>query len=348
MKNFYEIENFKYTLDENNNHVVVCTPEREKPKKVFKYYGLNTNSINALTETNLFATHPFQFNDSIDSSELLLDFTNISIERYISFFERMLHESEFNKHNWQKNYYEDKTDNFNGIRRFVYANFSRNYGMISLTTQPFNILMWSHYTNETGFVIEFDTDKLLSEIKINKDINNYCFRPVQYLSDVQQIDTFHENFTTPDIPLLYITTIKRKEWEYEDEWRLSIYKNSMDIPFQKLYPAMDKYVGKDNRFFKYTSSSINSINLGKHFFNGSNCSSIEDGNIFVLKNTTLFEKQFVSFVEHLIENYNENLFMSGELEKRKFLVRSLGKIKLEKISENKFKVVDLGDVKIAN
>lgn len=346
MINQFEFENFKYSLSEQNNHIVSCTPERTNPETVYKYYGLSNNSMNALIENKIFATHPFLFNDSIDSSELLLDFTNITEERYISFFQRMLVDSEFRKHNWNQNYEDDKTQNFQGIRQFVYANFSRNYGLISLTTQPFNILMWSHYTAETGFVVEFDTTELLNDIKENKDITNYCFRPVQYVENVKKIDTFADNFTTPDIPLLYITTIKRKDWEYEDEWRLSIYKSSMDIPFQKLYPAMDKYEGKDHRFFYYKKESIKSISLGKHFFNGINCEQVEDGGIFVLKNTTDEEKDFVNFVNHLYDNYNDDLFMSGEYEKGNYLIRSLGKINLKKIDNNKFKVIDLNKIVI--
>src|SRR5690606_2070986 len=149
------------------------------PSKIYKYYSISENSMNALEELKLYSTHPFLFNDSIDSSELLLDFKNISEERYISFFNRMLTPEEFNKYDWKENYVEDKDDNFNGIRNFTYANFSRNYGLISLTTVPFNILMWSHYTSETGFVIGFETQSLLNDIKYNKDINNYCFRPIQ-------------------------------------------------------------------------------------------------------------------------------------------------------------------------
>lgn len=37
--------------------------------------------------------------------------------------------------------------------------FSRNYGILSLTRQPLNSLMWSHYGDEhQGVVLGFDTD----------------------------------------------------------------------------------------------------------------------------------------------------------------------------------------------
>ncbi|AZB34254.1 DUF2971 domain-containing protein [Chryseobacterium bernardetii] len=350
MRQEFQYKNFIYILDENNNHVVETIPDIPIPSKIYKYYSISENSMNALEELKLYSTHPFLFNDSIDSSELLLDFKNISEERYISFFNRMLTPEEFNKYDWKENYVEDKDDNFNGIRNFTYANFSRNYGLISLTTVPFNILMWSHYTSETGFVIGFETQSLLSDIKYNKDINNYCFRPIQYVDKVEKIDMFHSRFSTPDVPFLYITTVKRDNWQYEDEWRLSIYKNSMDIPFGKLYPAMKTYPGKEDRFFRYQKESIESISLGKHFFNGSNCELTKEGNIFVLHKrfdeNKESDERFINFVNHLINNYNDKLYMSGELERGNILLRSLGRIKIEKISEKEYKIIDLKEIKV--
>lgn len=263
----------------------------------------------------------------------------------------MIKPKEFKKYDFGAAFEEDKKRNFYSIRNYVYTNFSRNFGIISLTTIPFNILMWSHYTNETGFAIGFDTTKLLADIKKNKDINNYCFRPVQYVESIEFINVFSEDFSTPDVPFLYATTIKRNEWQYEDEWRLSIYKNNMGIPFSKLYPDTTDFAGSNHRFFYYSPEAIESISLGKHFFNGRNCQSVREGNIFTLYKRDDEENKendelFIELVNHLTENFNDKLYMSGEYENGNTLVRSLGKISLEKISENVFKLTDLKEIAI--
>ncbi|MDQ0065917.1 DUF2971 domain-containing protein [Chryseobacterium lathyri] len=349
MEQKYTYKDFTYILDKNNNHIVEVNPKRDTPEEIYKYYSITKNSITALKDLKLYATHPFLFNDSIDSSELILDFRNISKERYISFYERIINREEFLKHDFGSLYEEDKKRKFYDIRNAIYTTFSRNFGIISLTTIPFNILMWSHYTNETGFVIEFDTKKLLDSIKINKDVNNYCFRPVQYVENIEFIDVFSKDFSTPDVSFLYATTIKRNEWEYENEWRLSIYKNDMGIPFSNLYPDTNDYEGSDNRFFHYSLDSIHSISLGKHFFNGKNCEFVNEGNIFTLyrrddEKNKENDELFIELVNHLAENFNDNLYMSGEYENGNTLVRSLGKINLEKVSENVFKLIDLKQI----
>jgi hypothetical protein len=244
---------------------------------------------------------------------------------------------------------QDIKRNFYTFRNLTYNYFTRNIGLISLTTVPFNILMWSHYTNESGFVIEFDTKNLLNDINVkNNDIDNYCFRPVQYVEDIEFINMFDKEFSTPDIPLLYSTNIKRKEWEYEDEWRLGIYKRNMGIPFSSLYPGESDYEGTNSRFFYYSKNSIESISLGKHFFSGINCDEVINNNgiIVTLKNRSEekfkdIDKNFITLVNHLFENYNDKLYMSGEYEEQDKLKRSLGQICLERIDNKTFKIIDL-------
>ncbi|RMZ58446.1 DUF2971 domain-containing protein [Chryseobacterium nematophagum] len=347
----YTYNNFTYELDEKFNHIVTTNPQTKEPDVIYKYYGIGENSFSALENLRLYCTHPYLFNDSMDSSELLLDFENLTIDKFKRFHQKMLPDK-LDKLNLDELFEEDLKRNFYTFRGFVYNYFSRKIGLISLTTIPFNILMWSHYTNETGFLIEFDTKNLLDDIpQKNKDITNYCFRPVQYVEKLEIIKMFDENFKTPDIPFLYTTTIKLKEWEYEQEWRLSIYKEDMGIPASILYPGVIDYEGKNNRFFKYSKETIKSISLGKHFFSGRNCEKVvyEKGIV-----VTLFEredekfkdsdKKFINFVNHLNNEYNDRLYISGEYGDGGVLRRSLGRIELEKLDYKTFKIVELKDI----
>ena len=238
---------------EGGNHKVITNPVRDEPDTVFKYYYNNDNSIDALIKNYLFATHPFSFNDSIDSSELLLNMENISKERYMAIFQRLIKPEALKEYDLDVIFHEDQKNSFQAARRFIYEYFTRQVGLISLTTQPLNILMWSHYSSESGFILELNRKCLINNLRHhNKDINNYCFRPVQYVEQLESIDMFQEAFKTPDLSFLYMTNVKRKEWEYEDEWRLAVYKNDMGVPFSYLNIGSGNYEGTQERRIYYS------------------------------------------------------------------------------------------------
>ena len=68
-----------WTYELKNSNFNVIPPEGiETPSSVFKYYSNNKNSLDALVNQYLFCSHPYQLNDSIDSTSLLWDFSNLS------------------------------------------------------------------------------------------------------------------------------------------------------------------------------------------------------------------------------------------------------------------------------
>jgi hypothetical protein len=339
MDQSFKYKNFIYLL-ENDSHKVITDPITNEPECVFKYYYNNENSVDALTKNYIFATHPFSFNDSIDSSQLLLNMENITKERYIGIFERLIKPEEFKTYDFDNFYDEDKKNSFQTARRFIYNYFTRQVGLISLTTQALNILMWSHYSSESGFIIEFDTKCLINNLrKYNKDINNYCFRPVQYVDELESIDMFQEGFKTPDLSFLYMTNVKRKEWEYEDEWSLSVYKNDMGVPFSYLDIGRDNYQGTQERKIYYSKDCIESIVLGKHFFNGKNCSHVNAEMVF-----TISDEKFKDLLQHIYEHYNDRIYMSGEIEKEAKFGRSVSRIELIKIAHDRFQLLDMKEI----
>lgn len=339
MNQSFEYKDFTYLL-ENGNHNVIVNPIREEPESVFKYYYNNENSIDALTKNYLFATHPLSFNDSIDSSELLLNLENITEERYIGIFKRLLKPEILKEYDFKTIFPEDQKNSFMVARKFIYEYFTRQVGLISFTTQPLNILMWSHYSSESGFIVELDKKCLINNLRQhNEDINNYCFRPVQYVKELESIDMFQESFKTPDLSFLYMTNVKRNEWEYEDEWRLAIYKNDMGVPFSFLNIGTENYAGSQERKIYYSHDCVKSIVLGKHFFNGKNCSAVSQDLIF-----NICDEKFKSLVQNIYKNYNDKIFMSGEVQKDSKFGRSVSRIEFIKISDERFQLVNLKEI----
>jgi len=86
-------------------------------------------------------------------------------------------------------------------------------GLFSLSADPYNILMWSHYSlNHSGFVIGFDTKSLSNDYDF--DYIEPMIYQQEYPIILGQDDTtmqFHKKFF-----------YKSNLWNYEDEWRISI------------------------------------------------------------------------------------------------------------------------------
>lgn len=335
MGNDEEFKYRKFTYKfQQGKHIV--EHNKEEPNTFFKYYSVDDYKIDAILNNYLYASHPYSFNDSIDSSELLIDFREITLEVYKKIYRLIYSEENHEKTDFNKKFKEDKLSSFDEIRRKFYLYFSRQLGLISLTTNPLNILMWSHYSTESGFIIEIDKKTLLENLKnLNSEIGDYCLRPIQYVKNIESINMFKKEFKTPIIPFfMYMTSVKRSEWKYEDEWRLSIYKKNMGLPLAYLSPGSNDYIGEQERRLFYPKEAIKNIILGKYFFNGNNTNKINSDLSFELKLTP-----FLDFVNYIFENYHDRLYMSGELETNNNFNRSIEKIKLVKENCNKFKII---------
>lgn len=204
--------------------------------------------------------------------------------------------------------------------------------------------MWAHYSSEKGFAIELDTQKLKDNIKSrNEDIERFSLTPIQYVKKLDAIDVSAKDFYQTDIPLSYISNIKRDVWKYENEWRLRIYKEAMEVPIKDFFPTLKNIEGK-NRFIHYPKEAIKAVFLGKYFANGNNCKAIDDKTI-VLKDSSQKDSSqkdcFIEFINYLSENFNDRLYLSGELESNSTFGRCLGKIELKKIDNSTFKIIDL-------
>lgn len=122
------------------------------------------------------------------------------------------------------------------ISDVVYEEINTSIGILSLTEEFDNILMWAHYTDyHKGFVIEFN-----SEIEYLGQPHKVIYNPDNKRPSLEL------NIINPEITFL----TKSKEWEYENEYRI----------IRKLENA-DEIKG-DNYLFKFPKNLINSIYCG--------------------------------------------------------------------------------------
>ena len=129
---------------------------------------------------------------------------------------------------YHKNHFKQYVDKF------------KDYGIISLTTNNDNLLMWSHYSDEhKGIVIGFDIDE--------NDPSDFFYTPttcrfekVKYSQSRQFEGIINEN--NLDEVKLHYSIIKSNEWNYESEYRFILSYKDADI----------LYLNKKNSLFEKT------------------------------------------------------------------------------------------------
>lgn len=257
------------------------------PACFFKYYALNTYSIEALTECYVYATHPNKFNDSIDCNSQILNFQNATKEDiealYGPFYNNALEIYET-----EQNLKQNIAEHFKLIAY-------KHIGIISLATKNDSIYHWSNYSqNASGFCVEFDVKK-------------FPFRylgpfPMHYVDKIAQFDV-HNNIS---IALLIQTNIKTKDWRHEQEWRLLVSNpNGSDFDYWNedgSYNTLFNSANDHNRKMKYPLNAIKSITLGECFFNSPDIKRYsitkQEEEIIFLNEKTILHRQILDFIEH--------------------------------------------------
>lgn len=241
-----EIYKWKYIFD-GVGFDVIPSEETDKPQILFKLYGLNQYSFDALINQYIYATHPSQLNDIFDCNEELLDFDDIEVIRV--FLKDSMSDEEINRL---------IKDDLNNLKIFVQRNFRekiyRKWGVFSMTGNPNNILMWSYYCNHNGFCIEFDISKFPFKF--------YGPFPINYQPKLESLSI---NKYGIQIGVLAQSNLKDEIWKHENEWRLMVAAPDGKDMVSPNFDILKKLGGHDRRF-NYPLEAIKSIALGNRFF----------------------------------------------------------------------------------
>lgn len=198
-------------------------------------------------------TPPSALNDPFDSKP-----TNIGVEKKLEFF--------FAEDSDSRNQSEDTE----GIRK-SYENDLRtgldNFGVISLTEDPYNLLMWSHYANDhKGIVISIYCDA--STFEYHDSFTENCGvskkepsrviysnrRPGYEMPDNAIYEYFEHNFYS------HFALTKGNDWIYEKEFRYILRVNEVDVAIVKARD--DEWAESQRR----ENSDIHITSLGDTFY----------------------------------------------------------------------------------
>jgi hypothetical protein len=101
------------------------------------------------------------------------------------------------------------------LRNVIFTSLNNGIGVLCLTEEPGNLIMWAHYANNyKGFVVEFDDKHEFFHEKDSSMSELGQIRSVNYSRDRPN----HVSFT--DLSAAEIFFFKSDDWAYEKEWRM--------------------------------------------------------------------------------------------------------------------------------
>lgn len=251
----HSFNRFKYKIyidnTESKNLKELYRIESEKhkdiPQSLYKYYDLNKNGVKAFVNCQLFASHPYHFNDPFDCNRELINFNRTSLSDILELNKNIFNPEELkNLYNSKDPIDKDILDN--KLRGLVYHALYMNLGIYSMTANSESMEMWSYYNSHRGFCLKLNLKSLPDSF-----LGPF---PINYTDDFKSLD--YSKFKLASF--LYQSNIKSKCWVDENEWRLIFYTNqAMKVP------CLDM-PNSHNRIFFYDSKAIEEIILGYNFF----------------------------------------------------------------------------------
>lgn len=347
----FEYNNFTYSIDySSQENVPKIIHKQSIPDSIFKFYSISKYNIEALSQNYLYASHPIELNDILDSSPLLLYSSRpISFEIYENFYKGI-----FNSKKELEDFYTEDVES-NQCKKLINHMYNMSFnllGIISLSERENNTLMWPHYTQERGFQIKFNVSSLLQSIqdKLNDDDGElFGFHPINYTNELKPIDV--SRFRSFHIPTAYASNIKLNDWQYEKEWRIIASKKNMGIPYSKSgLNTIPDHIGIDgHRQMKYNFEAIEEISVGHNFITARDFEIewIIDDKEFVITVKRNSDEQYIAicdFLDIISDKYSDKFYFSGakyELNttNEPYLIRTKEKMTIEKIEEAKYKLI---------
>ena len=197
---------YKYKLNNSGRFPMIefDSIKEEEPEFICKYYSMNERNVSALLSNRLFVSSPDQLNDIFDTLFLRIEVHPSQFEIYKSLTESV-------------GLKIDKEQFINSLqyrimfRNTLFAIWNSSIGIFSTTDDPLNDLMWAHYTENEGFLVQFDYKRFPDNF--GKPI------PISYLNN-EEFQTTKSNNLFEE--LFINALLKKKIWNYENEYRFLV------------------------------------------------------------------------------------------------------------------------------
>lgn len=253
------------------------------PDIIYKYRSWNKKfHKDILLKNEVYMSSPNDFNDPfdwripknhflIDTPEKIKKYVNDGIEKHrhwlvangkdIDFEKKQLKERLQDIETYQKKHEE-----------LEYSEMDKHFGVLSLSGRWNSILMWSHYGDfHKGFCIGFNEEKMRNCGLFGKGGSVAYTEDFPELNPLEQEHTMEKSFKQ--------THNKAKDWEYEEEYRLT----NLFFPNQPT---------NQQRVIQVPTEIIEEVNLGMNISQKNKDEIIEE---CLKKNIKVFQTEKIPF-----------------------------------------------------
>lgn len=191
-------------LIKSNVFFSILGHEKILPMILYKYSGINKNSLSGLIHRKLWCAGATSFNDPFEFR--IVDTSSVAdqasdIENILKRFPEM---SSFGPDKLQKS-----------LTQILKEIFTEKLGVVVFSENNNSPLMWAHYgDNHYGMCLGFQVDKP-GTAKIFKVSYQDTYPAINVLDVVANLDDFKKIKAA----FKNITTVKSTDWNYEQEWR---------------------------------------------------------------------------------------------------------------------------------
>lgn len=202
-------------------------------RKIYKYCNFNKNeqglvySLDALSNNYVYASYPAMFNDPFDCAvQAELDLTPSVLTTYYQSRETPKEEIEMRLACYfdegghlTKAGYEEQD-----LIRHQISSINKRLGVTCFSKQPYNPLMWAHYSNNhNGFCLEFDVAEPFESKRIESGKGLHIWGKVEYAKSGSLPKVALSDFLSGNLNTLKLILQKGGRWKYEEEQRLIVF-----------------------------------------------------------------------------------------------------------------------------
>jgi len=306
---------YSYRLESKDSYPIVEVKDIDwsKPEYICKYYSISERNICAAISRKIFVSSPDLLNDLFDTLFLKIAVDKSHINIYRELMTNVDLEIDEEKFNNSQQYRES-------LRNTLCAIWTSKTGILCTTDDTVNDLMWTHYTNNEGFLIQFNYN-LFPE-----NFGNPI--PISYLTN----EEFSEYMYSDVSFQLYVNSLlKKRTWKYENEYRFlvhpRVYKTFLTTG---RFSNEDHYrYPKESRLQSYPKECVQKIILGFNFFKS----------LYVGYNKVDFGKPDGLLKKTLIDFANkENIDLEVLLMNHKKMILEARRFQMKKVDELIFEI----------
>jgi len=241
---------YKLVLDKKYPTISFDQIQEKTPTYLYKYYSLIERNVSAVIANKVFVSSPDLLNDLFDTLFLRIEVSPKQMSIYKSLVE-------FKGLKFDTDRFMTSNEFRIELRNTLFAIWTSSTGILSVTDDSLNDLMWAHYTNNEGFLVQFNHSKFPENFGVPI--------PISYLTNEEFQQEKHENL----LEKLFINALQKKKiWNYENEYRFLVspkYENYF-LTIDRFSNEYDQEYQKESRLQEIPSDCINKVMLGFNFF----------------------------------------------------------------------------------